>query len=30
VMRLHGRGLLERLCMGLDWKVVDRKTVRNS
>ena len=28
VMRLHDRGLLERLCTSLNWKVVDRN--RNS
>jgi hypothetical protein len=29
VMRLHDRGLLERLCTGLEWKVVERKAVRS-
>jgi hypothetical protein len=30
MMRLDDRGLLERLCTSLDWKVVDRKTARSS
>jgi hypothetical protein len=28
VMRLHDRGLLERLCEGLEWKVVQRERAR--
>ena len=30
MMRLHDRGLLERLCTKLEWKVVDRKAVRSA
>jgi hypothetical protein len=29
VMRLHDRGLLERLCENLEWIVADRKAVRS-
>jgi hypothetical protein len=29
VMRLHDRGLLERLCESLEWKVADRRVVRS-
>jgi hypothetical protein len=29
VMRMHDRELLERICRGLDWKIVERSAARS-